>query len=93
MVRWNARVALDLYQALLGSSRRPAGGQDAADTLARRLEDLARAGGLALTLSASGVEAADLPALAVQAAQQWTGTFNPRPFDAAGALEIYKAAM
>ena len=93
VVRWNARVALDGYRALLGSSRRPAGDQDAADTLARRLEDLARAGGLALTLTESGVEAADLPDLAVQAARQWTGTFNPRPFDAAGALEIYKAAM
>jgi hypothetical protein len=29
---------------------------------------------------------------AADAAKQWTGTFNPRPFDAAGALEIYKAA-
>jgi hypothetical protein len=27
------------------------------------------------------------------AAQQWTGTFNPRPFDAVGALEIYRAAL
>ena len=40
-----------------------------------------------------GVDAADLPELAAQAAQQWTGTFNPRPFDAAGALEIYSAAF
>ena len=34
----------------------------------------------------------DLPDLAEEAARQWTGTFNPRPFDAAGALEIYSAA-
>jgi hypothetical protein len=33
-----------------------------------------------------------LPALADLAAEQWTGTFNPRPLDAAGALEIYRAA-
>lgn len=93
VVRWNARVALDRYQALLGSPRRRARDEDAAETLARRLEDLAGAGGLGLTLSKSGVEPADLPALAAAAAEQWTGTFNPRPFDAAGALEIYKAAM
>lgn len=93
VVRWNARVALDRYQALLGSPRRQSRDEDAAETLARRLEDLAGAGGLALTLSESGVAAADLPDLATQAARQWTGTFNPRPFDAVGALEIYKAAM
>ena len=33
------------------------------------------------------------PELAGLAAEQWTGTFNPRPFDAAGALEIYRAAF
>ena len=93
VVRWNARVSLDRYRALLDSPRRRSRDEDAAETLARRLEDLAGAGGLALTLSEAGVEAARLPDLAAQAAQQWTGTFNPRPFDAAGALEIYKAAM
>ena len=93
VVRWNARVALDRYQALVGSPRRRARDEDAAETLARRLEDLARAGGLALTLSESGVDATDLPDLAAQAAQQWTGTFNPRPFDAAGAMEIYRSAL
>jgi hypothetical protein len=30
--------------------------------------------------------------LAEEAAEQWTGRFNPRPFDAAGALEIYQCA-
>jgi alcohol dehydrogenase len=34
-----------------------------------------------------------LPELAELAAQQWTGTFNPRPLDAAGALEVYRAAF
>jgi alcohol dehydrogenase len=35
----------------------------------------------------------DLPALAEDAAQQWTGRFNPRPFDATGALELYQTAF
>jgi hypothetical protein len=38
------------------------------------------------------VPQADLPQLAEDAAVQWTGRFNPRPLDAAGALELYRAA-
>jgi alcohol dehydrogenase len=93
VVRWNAGVALERYAALLGSARRRQRDEDAAHALARRLEDLAGAGGLTTTLSDSGIEERALPELAALAAQQWTGTFNPRPFDAAGALEIYKAAF
>jgi alcohol dehydrogenase len=93
VVRWNAQVASDRYAALIGSPRRRARDEDAAETLARRLEDLARAGGLAMTLSESGVAKSAIPELAAQAAAQWTGTFNPRPFDADGAAEIYRSAM
>ena len=93
VVRWNAPVALDRYGAMMGSPRRRTRDEASADTLARRLEDLAGAGNLATTLSASGVTADALPALAADAAQQWTGSFNPRPLDAAGALEIYEAAL
>jgi len=93
VVRWNAVVAGDHYAALLNSPRRRVRDEDAAETIARRVEDLASAGGLALRLSDSGVDESALPGLAAQAAQQWTGTFNPRPFDAAGAMEIYRAAL
>lgn len=93
VVRWNASVALDGYGALIGSPRRRARDEDAAETLALRLEDLALAGGLAMKLADSGVEESALAELATQAAAQWTGTFNPRPFDAEGALEIYRAAF
>ena len=93
VVRWNARVASERYAALIGSPRRRARDEDAAETLARRLEDLARAGGLAMTLSDSGVAESAVPELAAQAAAQWTGTFNPRPFDAEGAAEIYRSAL
>ena len=93
VVRWNAGVAFERYAALVGSPRRRARDEDAAETLALRLEDLARAGDLGMRLSDSGVEEAALPELATQAAGQWTGTFNPRPFDAQGAMEIYRAAF
>jgi alcohol dehydrogenase len=92
VVRWNAPVARDRYAALLGTLRRRARDEDPAETLARRLEDFAIAGHLAITLTDAGVEERAIPDLAALAAQQWTGTFNPRPFDAAGAEEIYRAA-
>ena len=93
VVRWNAPAARDGYAALLGAPRRRVRDEDAAETLARRLEDFAIAGHLSVTLSDVGVPAEAIPELAQLAAQQWTGTFNPRPFDAQGAGEIYRAAV
>ena len=92
VVRWNATVANERYETLLGTPRRRARDEDAAETLARRLDDLATAAGLALKLRDNGVEESAIPELAELASQQWTGTFNPRHFDAAGAVEIYNAA-
>ena len=92
VVRWNAGVATDQYAALLHSAGRPATG-NAAERLACELEALAVTAGIGKRLRDGGVREEALPELAVQAAQQWTGTFNPRPFDAAGALEIYRAAL
>ena len=92
VVRWNAVVAMDQYAALLRSAGRAANG-NAAQALARELETLAATAGIGKRLRDGGVQEKALPDLAAQAAQQWTGTFNPRPFDAAGALEIYRAAF
>lgn len=92
VVRWNAEVAVDGYTALVGSPRRRVRDIDAPETLARRLEDFGRAAGMPSKLADAGVTEDALPDLAALAAQQWTGTFNPRPFDAPGALEIYRGA-
>ena len=78
MVRWNAPAAAR-YAEL-------------SDNLPERLEQMAAAAGLATRLSALGVPRQDLPLLADDAAAQWTGRFNPRPFDRAGALEVYECA-
>lgn len=93
VVRWNADAARDRYAALMASPRRRARDEDPGDQLARRLDDLAAFGNLALTLRDAGVDASAIPELAELAAQQWTGTFNPRPFTADGAAEIYRAAL
>ena len=77
VVRWNEKVAGHDYAWLHGS-------------LAQRLEELAEAGGLRSNLRAIGVRETELPELASDAAAQWTGTFNPRPFDKQGAIEIYQ---
>jgi alcohol dehydrogenase len=92
VVRWNAPAAGERYAELLALSGR-APGRDASETLASHLSELARRGGLPQGLGSAGVPRQDLPALAEDAAQQWTGRFNPRPFDATGALELYQAAF
>lgn len=95
VVRWNATFVGDHYAELLKLSANEAqfADVDAAEGLARRLEQLAEAGGLRVSLGAAGVPQSDLSILAGEAAQQWTGTFNPRPFDGIGAMEIYQSAF
>jgi alcohol dehydrogenase len=91
VVRWNGGHAGGRYRDLLQVCGVPPGAAPA-EQLASRLEQLARAGGLPATLREIGVVRSDLPALAADAATQWTGTFNPRPFDAAGARALYERA-
>jgi alcohol dehydrogenase len=83
VVRWNASEVGARYAELSGRN------SSDGEALARRVEEFAEAGGLSRSLSESGVLREDLPALAEDAAGQWTGRFNPRAFDAAGALEVY----
>lgn len=80
VVEWNDAVARRQYDEL-----------NAGD-LAGRLRDLGEAAGLPMSLRDAGVAEQALPRLAEEAGSQWTGKFNPRPFDAAAALEIYQAA-
>ena len=79
VVRWNSTVE-NRYQELYSKD------------LAEFLEKLAEAAGLPGTLKDAGVSKESLPRLAEEAATQWTGKFNPRALDAAGALEIYECA-
>jgi len=81
VVRWNHPVAACQYDELF------------AGDLGQRLQRLAETAGLPATLREVGVPEEALPRLADEASAQWTGRFNPRPFDAAGALEIYQHAL
>ena len=94
VVRWNRPVAAERYAELARLSNLDVGcdNTQASESLAQRLEQLSAAGGLQSSLSVAGVGRDQLPALAEEAARQWTGSFNPRPFDLAGALEVYECA-
>jgi alcohol dehydrogenase len=91
VVRWNESIAGNDYARLLSWSS-VAGRNNLTPTeeLARRLEELAETGGLRGNLRTAGVKETELPELAADAAEQWTGTFNPRPFDKQGAIEVYQ---
>jgi alcohol dehydrogenase len=93
VVRWNAATAGSHYDELLREIGRHDGNSNPGEVLASRLEELAAAGGLPATLAEVGASKADLPALAQEASEQWTGKFNPRPVDAAGAREVYECAF
>jgi alcohol dehydrogenase len=94
VVRWNAEVVEEQYAEFLNLSSVANSLTEltTGERLARRLEQLAVAGGLYNGLRSLGVERLHLSSLAEDAAKQWTGTFNPRPFDQAGALEVYELA-
>ena len=91
VVRWNGDEVGDRYAELLRAANLD-GGKRPGERLASRLEEQARVGGLPATLRELGVSTKDFDALAADAATQWTGTFNPRPFDAAAALALYERA-
>jgi alcohol dehydrogenase len=88
VVRWNADEVGGRYGELLASSGREAADRPAA-ALAERLEELRAAASLPASLRELGVPESDIRELAELSAQQWTGTFNPRPFDAAAARALY----
>jgi alcohol dehydrogenase len=93
VVRWNSSVAAGMYAELLRVSGSSNGADAPGDVLAARLETLARAGRLPRTLRDAGASPDEVSLLAHEASEQWTGQFNPRPFDATGAREIYECAL
>ena len=92
VVRWNASIVEARYRELLNFSHERHCDGASSERLTARLEQLAVAGGLPMSLRAAGIPKQDLRMLAEEAALQWTGRFNPRTLDAAGALEVYECA-
>lgn len=93
VVRWNAGTVGSQYGELLREAGRNNGDGNPGEALASRLRELAVDGGLPSVLREVGASRDDLAALADEASEQWTGKFNPRPFDKAGAQEVYECAF
>jgi len=94
VIRFNARAVGSLYGDLvheIGSVNGDA--KQAADLLGRRITDLMQQAALPTNLTECGVSQGILPVLADEAAQQWTGKFNPVPVEYAELLGLYEAAM
>jgi alcohol dehydrogenase len=79
VVRWNMPAVNGRYADLHAE-------------LPLRLEEMRHAAGLPRALGEAGVELDALAALSERAAEQWTGSFNPRKLDAASAMELYLCA-
>jgi alcohol dehydrogenase len=80
VVRWNSQAVAFRYRELYPGD------------LVQRLGELAEKAGVPAGLGQAGVPREALPRLAEEAGLQWHGKFNPRPFHAEGAHEIYEMA-
>lgn len=86
VVRFNAQDAATarLYEALQGGEM---------GRLMARLDWLLNLAGMPRSLAECGVKPEAVPALAVEAAKQWTAGFNPRPLTEADFAGLYQAAF
>jgi alcohol dehydrogenase len=65
----------------------------AGEVLAQRIAGFVQTAGLPSRLSDCGISRGILPVLAEEAAQQWTGRYNPRPVSESDLLHLYEAAF
>ena len=91
VIRFNAPAAETLYADLV-SATRPLNGAPASEVLAHRVTDLVAAAGQPTRLRDCGVSETILHLLAVEASEQWTAKFNPRPVTEDDLNAVYRAA-
>ena len=84
VIRLNSQVVDDLYGELCADIQL----NGSALALAAHLEELCAMAGLPRRLADCQVAKSDLPAMAQEAARQWTGTFNPLPLQEADFLRL-----
>lgn len=90
VVRFNSELpeCRAAYAALVGGDE-----NDAAERLAESIESLLEMAGVPLSIAEHGVREGDLDRLAAAAAEQWTGTFNPRAVDAGACGALYASVL
>ena len=98
-MRWNQSEVGELYHDLAvsaGWAETTSSAAEASQVLADRFIDLLKMANMptALTELASERQLQEnLKTLAQEAAQQWTGTFNPRKMEVADFQQVYRNAM
>lgn len=94
VIRYNAEVAATCYGELAADARVCAADDPtAAQQLAGFVTELVARSGGPTSLAECQVDPALVPTLAAEAAEQWTGKFNPRPVAAADFEELYRCAL
>lgn len=90
VIKFNSATVNGLYAELAVTARLK--GDSGAESLAARVTELARRNELPVRLQDCRIRESHLHDLAEDAAQQWTGKFNPRPVGEAELLELYRKA-
>lgn len=94
VVRFNAEAAGKLYSDLAADAGLCGPGDPhGPELLVAHLAELAARGGLPGRLADCGVEPGVVPQMASEAAQQWTGKFNPRAVDETSMRILYQGAL
>jgi alcohol dehydrogenase len=99
VIRWNSVVAAPLYRDLVIEANwayNETSPETAAGQLADGFSELLKIADLPVSIHQAADAIPDekvLERLADEAAQQWTGAFNPRRMDAAAFLQLYRNAL
>ena len=99
VIRYNANAAAKLYCDLAADAglcdmrEFDTGSAQGAELVAAHLAELSRSAGLPVRLAECGVDRAMISQMAAEAAQQWTGKFNPRTVDERSLRELYEGAL
>ncbi|MEL6823316.1 MAG: iron-containing alcohol dehydrogenase, partial [Calditrichota bacterium] len=94
VIQYNALdpATAELYHELMHAAGLTIREKGDVRSLIKRVISLIATAGLPSSIRELNVPESKLEQLAGDAAEQWTGTFNPRPVKAAELLEIYKLA-
>jgi len=93
VVRFNSSEVDGMYRNLAHDAGLSVNGTPAGHVLADRLQALVSASGSPVSLEACGVDSTLIPKMANEAAQQWTGRFNPRTVAPDSLEELYRCAF
>ena len=94
VIRFNASVVGPYYGRLASDvDLCAADNPQASELLAEHVRGLVAGAGAPTTLTELQVDASKIGLLASDAAQQWTGTFNPRPVNESSLQELYQCAF